>query len=69
MCLTTGPSGFIWLRFICAALISPKLFGLVDETISPEKARDLLLIAKVLQNLGNTTNIIVIFIHIQTLEV
>jgi hypothetical protein len=53
MCLTTGPSGFIWLRFICAALISPRQFGLWgDEPISTEKARDLLLIAKVLQNLG-----------------
>lgn len=54
MCLTTGPSGFIWLRFICAALISPKQFGLWgDEPISTEKSRDLLLIAKVLQNLAN----------------
>lgn len=54
MCMTTGPSGFIWLRFICAAIISPKLFGLIDtnETITPEKSRDLVLIAKVLQNLG-----------------
>lgn len=52
--MTTGPSGFIWLRFICAAIISPKLFGLIDanETISTEKSRDLVLIAKVLQNLG-----------------
>jgi Ras GTPase-activating-like protein IQGAP2/3 len=50
--LTTGPGGFLWLRYLCAAIITPKSFGLIDGDIPPEKSRDLTLIVKVLQNLG-----------------
>jgi Ras GTPase-activating protein 1 len=55
--LTTGPSGFLWLRYLCAAIISPKIFGLVDYDVPPEKMRDLTLIVKVLQNLGTFATI------------
>jgi len=49
----TVVAGFIFLRFFCAAILTPKLFGLStshpDQTIS----RTLTLISKALQNLGN----------------
>eukprot|EP01130_Rhizamoeba_saxonica_P016518 TRINITY_DN7653_c0_g1_i1.p1 TRINITY_DN7653_c0_g1~~TRINITY_DN7653_c0_g1_i1.p1 ORF type:complete len:819 (-),score=184.87 TRINITY_DN7653_c0_g1_i1:54-2297(-) len=49
----TGPSGFIFLRFFCAALLTPKNFGLLQEHPPADVARDLTLIAKTLQNLAN----------------
>lgn len=53
--LTTGPSGFIWLRYMCAAMMSPKLFGIdmPNDSPAPERYRDLTLIVKLLQNLAN----------------
>lgn len=50
--LTTGPSGFVWLRYLCAAIMNPKLFGITNENPHPDRYRDLTLIVKVLQNLG-----------------
>lgn len=49
----TAPSGFIFLRFFCPALLGPKLFGLANEHPPTAIARDLTLIAKTLQNLAN----------------
>jgi hypothetical protein len=49
----TAPSGFIFLRFFCPALLGPKLFGLAAEHPPMAIARDLTLIAKTLQNLAN----------------
>jgi hypothetical protein len=47
------PSGLIFLRFFCPALLNPPAFGLVAEHPSMSVARDLTLITKTLQNLGN----------------
>uniref|UniRef100_A0A6B2L1B6 Ras-GAP domain-containing protein n=1 Tax=Arcella intermedia TaxID=1963864 RepID=A0A6B2L1B6_9EUKA len=46
-------AGFVFLRFFCVSLLSPKNFGLITEHPPPNVARDLTLIAKVLQNLAN----------------
>eukprot|EP01132_Coremiostelium_polycephalum_P009133 gene9133-11190_t len=45
--------GFIFLRFLCPAIIAPQTSGLVDEQPGPEATRALVLIGKVLQNLAN----------------
>ncbi|EFA76778.1 regulator of chromosome condensation domain-containing protein [Heterostelium album PN500] len=45
--------GFVFLRFLCPAIIAPYTAGLVDEAPGPEATRALVLIGKVLQNLAN----------------
>lgn len=47
--------GFLFLRFICPAMLSPEHHGLVDDgaQLTPEKRRPLTLVSKVLQNLSN----------------
>jgi len=49
----TSATGFIFLRFVCPALLTPKTFGLLEEDPPPNTQRDLMLIAKTLQNLAN----------------
>eukprot|EP01102_Stenamoeba_stenopodia_P020515 TRINITY_DN8023_c0_g1_i3.p1 TRINITY_DN8023_c0_g1~~TRINITY_DN8023_c0_g1_i3.p1 ORF type:complete len:968 (+),score=239.81 TRINITY_DN8023_c0_g1_i3:2187-5090(+) len=49
---------FLFLRFICPALVSPGKYGLLSEKdkekeLAPEAIRALLLVAKLLQNLAN----------------
>jgi len=44
--------GFIFLRFICPALTSPHIYGLVKDPPSTNAQRMLILISKVLQNLA-----------------
>jgi hypothetical protein len=46
-------SGFIFLRFFCAAILTPKLFGFTNELPDPVIARTFTLIAKILQSLAN----------------
>eukprot|EP00027_Filamoeba_sp_ATCC50430_P016398 CAMPEP_0168572464 /NCGR_PEP_ID=MMETSP0413-20121227/17953_1 /TAXON_ID=136452 /ORGANISM="Filamoeba nolandi, Strain NC-AS-23-1" /LENGTH=681 /DNA_ID=CAMNT_0008605525 /DNA_START=1 /DNA_END=2043 /DNA_ORIENTATION=- len=44
--------GFVFLRFICPALVIPSMLGF-KQTLSSEGQRGLILVAKVLQNLSN----------------
>ncbi|KAH6655560.1 hypothetical protein BKA67DRAFT_507871, partial [Truncatella angustata] len=49
----TSVSGFLFLRFICPAILNPKLFGLLRDNPRPRAQRTLTLVAKGLQALGN----------------
>ncbi|XP_075929263.1 ras GTPase-activating protein 1 isoform X2 [Petromyzon marinus] len=46
-------SGFVFLRLICPAILTPKAFGIISDPPSPTAVRTLLLAAKSLQNLAN----------------
>jgi hypothetical protein len=49
----TSVSGFLFLRFICPAILSPKLFNLLRDHPRPQAQRTFTLIAKALQKLAN----------------
>ncbi|XP_064391287.1 ras GTPase-activating protein 1-like [Halichondria panicea] len=46
-------SGFLFLRFVCPALLKPQLFDLISENPSPKADRALKLVTKGVQNLAN----------------
>ncbi|KAL6061578.1 Ras GTPase activating protein ira2 [Balamuthia mandrillaris] len=47
--------GFLFLRFFCPALMAPQVYGLLDEAPHPTAQRQLILLAKIMQNLANGT--------------
>ncbi|KFA77267.1 hypothetical protein S40288_01250 [Stachybotrys chartarum IBT 40288] len=49
----TSVSGFLFLRFICPAILSPKLWGLLRDHPRPRAQRTFTLIAKALQKMAN----------------
>ncbi len=53
----TSVSGFLFLRFVCPAILNPKLFGLLRDHPRPRAQRTLTLIAKGLQALANLSTI------------
>ena len=46
-------ASFIFLRFLCAALVAPKNFGLDQYEPTPPQLRSLVLLLKILQNIVN----------------
>ncbi|CAK7223502.1 GTPase activating factor [Sporothrix curviconia] len=53
----TSVSGFLFLRFICPAILNPKLFGMLRDHPRPRAQRTLTLMAKGLQALANLSTI------------
>ncbi|KAK4164459.1 hypothetical protein QBC43DRAFT_344342 [Cladorrhinum sp. PSN259] len=53
----TSVSGFLFLRFLCPAILNPKLFGLLRDHPRPRAQRALTLITKGIQALGNLSTI------------
>ena len=53
----TSVSGFLFLRFICPAILNPKLFGILRDHPRPRAQRTFTLIAKGLQALANLSTI------------
>eukprot|EP00041_Stephanoeca_diplocostata_P039547 m.1635172 g.1635172 ORF g.1635172 m.1635172 type:complete len:926 (+) comp25420_c1_seq1:276-3053(+) len=51
----TSVSAFIFLRFFCPAVLNPKLFNMMPDHPSETTARNLTLVAKVVQNMANMT--------------
>jgi hypothetical protein len=51
----TSVSAFIFLRLVCPAVLNPKLFNMLPDFPSETTARNLTLVAKVIQNAANMT--------------
>ena len=57
-CIRVGVGGFIFLRFLCPAIISPVEAGLLDANDAiptPTARRALLMVSKIIQKLANGT--------------
>lgn len=50
-----GMGGFLFLRFLCPALMAPHFYGLLKDAPHETVQRQLILLGKVLQNLANNT--------------
>jgi len=50
-----GMGAFFFLRMICPCLLTPHTYGLLEENPHPICQRQLVLLAKVMQNLANNT--------------
>ena len=50
-------SSFVFLRFLCPAFASPKLFGVIDFDLAPSETRTMMLLMKVLQSILNNVPI------------
>jgi hypothetical protein len=46
-------ASFVFLRFICPAIASPKVYGLSEEDVTNDQRRTLILVLKTLQNITN----------------
>ncbi|KAJ3436758.1 ras gtpase-activating protein [Anaeramoeba flamelloides] len=61
--------GFIFLRFICPAIVSPQSFGLINENqLSPITSRSLLILSTVVQALSNGITFSQNRIHMQAIN-
>lgn len=45
--------GFLFLRFLCPALVVPQKYGLLEIAPGPQISRDLMMLSKVLQTVAN----------------
>ncbi|EFA81607.1 Ras GTPase activation domain-containing protein [Heterostelium album PN500] len=50
---TTVIGGFMFLRYICPAIVAPEVFGLIQDIPTTDSRRGLVLVSKLLQNLAN----------------
>lgn len=51
-----GVSGFLFLRFICPAILGPKLFDITRDHPSPKASNNLLHIARIIQRIANMSD-------------
>lgn len=49
--------GFVFLRFICPSIVTPEGYHIINETISSEARRPLVLVSKVIQNISNEVEV------------
>jgi neurofibromin 1 len=49
--------GFLFLRFICPAITAPGVYGILEQNPSPKLQRQLVLVAKVIQNVANMSKV------------
>ncbi|KAJ5066806.1 ras gtpase-activating protein [Anaeramoeba ignava] len=48
-----GVAGLVFLRFICPAIVSPEVYGIIQETLTIHSQKNLILIARIIQSLAN----------------
>lgn len=50
---TQAVAGFLFLRFLCPAMLNPKGYGIMEETPNRPEFRALILVSKIVQQLAN----------------